>query len=79
LKAIASHGIKTVVYQDIYDRDATSIELAKDFGVELIQIGEGDISSKWDHSGKPSVFTVSKKGVEIYRGSFKGEIGLMNK
>jgi hypothetical protein len=79
LKAIASHGIKTVVYQDIYERDATSIELAKDFGVELVQIGIGDISASWDHRGKPSVFTVRKKGLEIYRGPFKGGIGLMNK
>jgi deoxycytidylate deaminase len=79
LKAIASHGIKTVVYQDIYDRDATSIELANEFGVELVQIGQGDISGSWDHRGKPSVFTVRKKGLEIYRGSFKGGIGLMNK
>jgi deoxycytidylate deaminase len=38
LKAIASHGIKTVVYQDIYEKDETTIELAKDFGIELIRI-----------------------------------------
>jgi dCMP deaminase len=40
LKAIASHGIKTVVYQDIYDRDITSITLAIDFGIELIRISD---------------------------------------
>jgi dCMP deaminase len=79
LKAIASHGIKTVVYQDIYDRDATSIELAKDFGVELVQIGQGDISGSWDHRGKPSVFTVRKKGLEIYRGNFRDGYKLLNK
>ena len=40
LKAIASHGIKTVVYQDIYDRDITSITLAINFGIELIRISD---------------------------------------
>ena len=79
LKAIASHGIKAVIYQDIYERDKTTIELAKEFGVELVQIGQGDISGSWDHRGKPSVFTVSKKGVEIYRGPYKGGIDLLNK
>mgnify|MGYP003332729331 FL=1 len=79
LKAIASHGIKTVVYRDIYERDKTTIDLAKDFGIELIQVGDGEISARWDHSGKPSVFCVSKKGFEIYRGPFKGGIGLLNK
>jgi dCMP deaminase len=79
LKAIASHGIKTVVYQDIYERDATSIELAKDFGIELVQIGIGDISSSWDHRGKPKVLTVRKKGLEIYRGNFRDGYKLLNK
>jgi hypothetical protein len=40
LKAIASHGIKAVIYQDIYERDETSITLAKDFGIELIRISD---------------------------------------
>ena len=40
LKAIASHGIKRVVYRDIYDRDITSISLAMKFGIELIRISE---------------------------------------
>jgi dCMP deaminase len=65
LKAIASHGIKTVVYQDVYERDATSIELAKDFGVELIQIGQCDISQTWNHSGKQSVLTERKKDLRF--------------
>ena len=38
LKAIASHGIKRVVYRDIYDRDITSISLAIKFGIELVRI-----------------------------------------
>lgn len=37
LKAIASYGIKRVVYRDLYDRDMTSIDLAGDFGIELIK------------------------------------------
>lgn len=40
LKAIASHGIKRVVYRDIYDRDITTISLAMKFGIELIRISE---------------------------------------
>ena len=40
LKAIASHRIKAVVYQDIYEKDETTIELAKDFGIELIRISD---------------------------------------
>jgi dCMP deaminase len=38
LKALASYGIKKVVYKDIYFRDDSTISLAKDFGIELIQI-----------------------------------------
>lgn len=38
LKAIASYGIKRVVYRDLYDRDMTSIDLAGEFGIELIKI-----------------------------------------
>jgi len=40
LRSIASYGIKTVVYRDIYDRDITSISLAIDFGIELIRISD---------------------------------------
>lgn len=38
LKAIASYGIGRVVYRDTYERDETSICIAKDFGIELIQL-----------------------------------------
>ena len=38
LKAIASHGIKRVVYRDIYDRDITSISLAINFGIDLVRL-----------------------------------------
>ena len=38
LRSIASYGIKTVIYRDIYDRDITSITLAIDFGIELIRL-----------------------------------------
>jgi dCMP deaminase len=38
LKGLASYGIKKVVYKDIYIRDDSTISLAKDFGIELIQI-----------------------------------------
>ena len=79
LKAIASHGIKTVIYRDIYERDITSITLAQDFGIKLIRIGESNISSHWDHKGKPSVFVVKENGVEIYRGGYKEGEKLLNK
>lgn len=71
LKAIASHGIKRVVYRDIYERDMTSISLAQAFGIELIRLQEKRFSSYWDHSGKPSVFVVKENGVEIFRGVYK--------
>jgi len=38
LKAIASYGIKRVVYNETYDRDESTLSLAKDFGIELINI-----------------------------------------
>lgn len=38
LKAIASYGIKSIVYREIYDRDITSINLAQDFGIKLIRL-----------------------------------------
>lgn len=79
LKAIASHGIKTVIYRDIYERDITSITLAQDFGIKLIRIGESNISSHWDHKGKPSVFVVKENGVEIYRGGYKEGEKLLKK
>lgn len=78
LKAIASHGIKRVVYRDIYERDKTSIELAGEFGIELVKIEKSKITSHWDHSGKPSVFVVKENGIEIYRGGYReGENLLM--
>lgn len=70
LKAIASHGIKRVVYRDIYDRDITSISLAQTFGIELIRLQEKRFSSYWDHSTKPSMFVVKENGVEIFRGGY---------
>lgn len=38
LKSLASYGIKKVVFSEIYQLDNSSLELAKYFGVELIQI-----------------------------------------
>lgn len=38
LKAIASYGIERVVYRDTYERDETSICIAKDFGIDLMQL-----------------------------------------
>jgi dCMP deaminase len=38
LKSLASYGIKKIVYEEIYKQDPSTIELAKKFGIELIQI-----------------------------------------
>ena len=38
LKSLAAYGIKKIVYSEIYKQDPSTIELAKDFGIELIQI-----------------------------------------
>ena len=38
LRSLSSYGIKKIVYKEIYKQDPSTIELAKDFGIELIQI-----------------------------------------
>lgn len=38
LKSLASYGINKIVYRDVYQNDPSTIKLAKDFGIELIQI-----------------------------------------
>jgi deoxycytidylate deaminase len=38
LKVVASYGIKKIVYAADYERDLTSLELAKLFGIELEKI-----------------------------------------
>lgn len=35
---IASKGIKKVVYQEVYERDRMAFELAREFGIELVQM-----------------------------------------
>ena len=35
---IASKGIRRVVYREIYERDTLAFELAKEFGIELVQL-----------------------------------------
>ena len=35
LKTIAAHGIKRVVYKEVYDKDQTSLDLAREFGMTL--------------------------------------------
>lgn len=39
ITTIASYGIKKVVYGEIYARDDSALSLAKEFGIELLQIG----------------------------------------
>jgi len=38
LKIIAAYGIKKIVFSDIYEKDDSTLHLAKDFGIELEQI-----------------------------------------
>ena len=38
LQTIAAHGIKRIVYADVYERDDTTLELAEEFGIELVNI-----------------------------------------
>lgn len=37
LRSLSSYGIKKIVYKDIYNNDNSSLELAKEFGIELIK------------------------------------------
>ncbi len=38
LQMISSYGIKKVVYHEVYEHDAVALELAKEWGMELIQL-----------------------------------------
>jgi deoxycytidylate deaminase len=38
LTLLARYGIKTVWYGEVYERDPVALTLAKEFGIELIQI-----------------------------------------
>jgi dCMP deaminase len=38
LKSLASYGIKKVIYEKVYDKDCSTLELAEKFGIELIQV-----------------------------------------
>jgi dCMP deaminase len=40
LKSLASYGIKTIIYKDVYNNDTSSLILAKEFGIELIKYEE---------------------------------------
>ena len=38
LKTIASYGVSRVVYEEVYERDESSLHLCNEFGIKLIQI-----------------------------------------
>jgi deoxycytidylate deaminase len=38
LKAIASYGIKEIAYAQTYELDESTLELAEEFGIKLIQL-----------------------------------------
>ena len=44
LKSLAAYGIKKIVYREVYQQDPSTIELAKDFGIELIQFTCREVS-----------------------------------
>ena len=37
IKTIAAYGIRTIVFQDVYERDYSSLTLAEEFRIDLIQ------------------------------------------
>ena len=41
LKTIASYGIKKVVYNEVYTRDASSLDIAEDFNIQLVTTKKG--------------------------------------
>jgi len=38
LQMIASYGIKKIVYHDVYEEDEVALQLAEEWGIELIQM-----------------------------------------
>jgi len=38
LKSLAAYGIKKIIYKEVYKFDPSTLELAKKFGIELIQL-----------------------------------------
>jgi hypothetical protein len=38
MTTIAAHGIKKIIYTEIYQRDDFALQLAKEFGISLVQI-----------------------------------------
>ena len=38
LKSLAAYGIKKIVYKEVYKFDPSTLDLAKKFGIELIQL-----------------------------------------
>ena len=40
VQTIAAYKIKTIVYKDIYERDSSGLDLAREFGIELIRIND---------------------------------------
>ena len=37
LKSLASYGIKKIIYKEIYNNDMSTLELAREFGIDLIK------------------------------------------
>lgn len=70
IKSIAAYKIKKVIFRDVYENDKTALEVADKMGVELVQFEKPQMTSFWDHSGKPSVFVVKQNHKEIYRGTY---------
>jgi len=38
LVLLARYGVKTIWYEKVYERDPAALQLAKEFGIELVQI-----------------------------------------
>lgn len=38
VQTIAAYKIPTIIYREVYERDSSGLELAKEFGIELIKV-----------------------------------------
>lgn len=43
LKSLAAYGIQKIVYESVYQQDPSTLKLAPDFGIELIQITSNEV------------------------------------
>jgi len=52
IKTIAAYGIKEVVFNDIYVRDMSSLDMAKEFDIKLFATSNVSTRVSFEHNGK---------------------------